>query len=264
MKKSVVTYIFIYLGVAIALGYLVFAGIAFRINENKIRCKELEVIISGKVRLIDEVEIAQTLADINLHPEGVPVNQLNTDEIERFLEQNPIISKATCFRSPNGRVFLHVFLREPKFLVVGNDTYYVDTERNILPVPKTVVAYVPVVTGRVTKSMATGKLYDLVEFISGNEFWNAQISQIHLNEKAEVELVPRVGNTLILLGKPVDFEPRFERLYELYTKGFAVFGWDIYRQLDLRYDNQIVGVRNPLQAIKTEKRQPVEMINETN
>jgi len=121
-----------------------------------------------------------------------------------------------------------------------------------------------VVTGNVTKNMATGKLFNLVEFIIADDFWNAQIAQIHINEKGEVELVPHFGNTLILLGKPVDFEPKFERLFKLYTKGFTVFGWDVYSQLDLRFDKQIVGVRSPSRAVKIENEQPKDMTIETN
>jgi cell division protein FtsQ len=92
--------------------------------------------------------------------------------------------------------------------------------------------------------MAKGPLYDFVDFIGRHGFWNAQVSQIHVREDLKVELVPRVGNTVILLGSLDGYEEKLSRVYRLYNQGFKVMGWNSYEQLDLQYDNQIVGIRN--------------------
>lgn len=244
MKRKVISYIFLITGVTIVLGYLVFALIRFSVDESDIKCKNLIIDIAGKVEMIDEGELNDMLSDNGLHPIGVSVDKLRTESIERFLEQNQLVRKAVCYHSPTGCVYIKVTLREPKFLVMANENYYVDHEKKILPVPLHAVAYVPVVTGRVTKSMATGAIFDFVDYLEKNTFWNAQISQIHVRDDLKVELVPRVGSEIILLGYLDQYEEKLNKVYRLYTQGYRVMGWNRYIKLDLQYENQIVGIKN--------------------
>jgi len=245
MKRSVISIIFISLAVVGVIAYLLLSAFNFRIDEQNIRCTELDIQISGKIQLLFEDEVNQMLVDIGLHPVGNKMSELATEEIERYLEQIPIVKKANCYHSPDGKATLKIDLRQPKYMVVGDlETYYVDTEKQVFPVPTGVMAYVPVLTGTMSKTMATGVLFPLVSYIADHRFWNAQIVQIYVNEKSEIELIPRVGNTIILLGKTDDFEQKLENLYELYSQGFTVFGWDLYEKLDLRYKHQIVGTRH--------------------
>jgi len=244
MKRKVISYILLTTGVTIVLGYLVYALICFSVDENDIKCKNLVIEVDGKIELIKSGELNDMLRDHQLHPIGQSLNRLQTEQIERFLEQNPLVKKAVCYHIPDGCVFVKVSLREPKFLVMTNENYYVDQQKKILPVPLHAVAYVPVVTGRVTRSMAKGTLFDFVDFIEKNSFWNAQISQIHINEDMKVELVPRVGDTVILLGSLDNYEEKLNRVYRFYKQGFKVMGWNRYNKIDLQYDNQIVGIRN--------------------
>lgn len=244
MKRKVISYILLITGVVIVLGYLVFALIRFSVDERDVKCKNLIINVDGKIELIKSGELNDMLRDNDLHPIGQSLNRLRTEQIERFLEQNQLVKQALCYHTPDGSVFVNVSLREPKFLVMTNENYYVDQHKEILPVPLHAVAYVPVVTGRVTRSMAKGPLYDFVDFIGKHSFWNAQVSQIHVREDLKVELVPRVGNTVILLGSLEGYEEKLSRVYRLYSQGFKVMGWNRYETLDLQYDNQIVGIRN--------------------
>lgn len=243
MKKQVFKYIFVSLGVIIVLGYLVFSQIQFRINENETKCKNLDIHLNGGVQLITEQEVNNILRDNDLHPIGVSLDRLSIDRIEQVMEANPLVKQAVCYHTPDGKVTLDVVLRNPKFMVNGVESYYVDDEKQILPVPLHVIAYVPVVTGRVTKSMSTGKLYDFVDYIAKDKFWNAQIDQIHVRNDLKVELVPRVGDAIILLGRLNNYEDKLNRVFRLYQQAFKTMGWNRYKQLDVQYDNQIVATR---------------------
>ena len=44
-------------------------------------------------------------------------------------------------------------------------------------------------------------LYKFGVFLQKNSFWNAQIEQIHVLPGRNIELVPRVGDHIIYLGK---------------------------------------------------------------
>jgi cell division protein FtsQ len=243
VKRQIFKYIFLSLGVVIVLGYLIFSQLQFKLNDNEIKCKNLNIQLSGGVQLITEQEVNDILRTADLHPIGVSLDRLKIDRIEKLLEENPLIRQAVCYHTPKGDVTVMVMLRNPKFLVNAADSYYVDDEKQILPVPLHVIAYVPVVTGRVTKSMATGKLYDFVDYVTKDKFWNAQIDQIHVRNDLKVELVPRVGDAIILLGQLNNYEEKLHRVFRLYQQAFKSMGWNRYKQLDVQYENQIVATR---------------------
>ena len=83
-------------------------------------------------------------------------------------------------------------------------------------------------------------LIKFIKFISNDEFWKAQIQQIHIRTDHELVLVPRVGDQLIVFGKPEKIEMRFRNLKALYTEGFSTDGWNKYKTITLKYDNQVV------------------------
>ena len=101
-----------------------------------------------------------------------------------------------------------------------------------------------VATGSITPKYARQNLTRLGRVIQDNPFWNKQIQQIHVLENGEVELVPRVGKHIILLGQPTDVERKLDRMKEFYTEGLNRVGWNKYSQISLKYDNQIICKKN--------------------
>ena len=242
--KKVIGSIVVALLITAAMGYTVFALMAFSSVEQQVKCRDLEIQIEAKLPLFTEDELHLMLRDEGLHPIGLSVRDLSTERIERFLGAHPYVKKVRCFHDPNGKVLLELSLRTPHFLVMGNENFYVDDEGRYLPAKPGVMAYVPVVTGRVTKSMLQNDLYELVDYIARHDFWNAQIQQIHVRDDQKIELVPRVGEALILLGTTRDYRVKLDRLFRLYHQAFNVMGWNNYRLLDLQFENQIVAIKN--------------------
>jgi len=241
--KQVAGIIVVSLLVTAAMAYTVFALLAFRPVEEQRKCNDLQVTIKAKVPLMNEDEVHLMLRERELHPIGTQLSELKTSKIEKFLIDNPYVKTVRCYHNPEGQAYLELELRTPRFLVMGNENYYVDDERQRLPARPGVMAYVPVVTGRVTRTMLRGEFYDLVNYLAEHEFWNAQVQQIHVRDDQRIELVPRVGDALILLGDTHNYQVKLDRLLRLYQKAFNVMGWNGYQLLDLQYDNQIVATK---------------------
>ena len=70
-----------------------------------------------------------------------------------------MIKSAECYKTPAGTVRIKISQRIPKFMIAGQENFYIDTDRQLFPVSLNRAAYVPVVSGTVTKSFATGKLF---------------------------------------------------------------------------------------------------------
>ena len=240
--KPFLKYILITIFSIIVLGYMVFSLFYFSGNNKEIVCRKLEIVLADSlnIQLITQKDIAVMLDESNLNPVGKTIYQIRTESIEEALRRNPMIKQVECYKTPSGIVNIRIFQRCPKFRVVGFASYYIDTDRKPMPVSTNYAAYVPVVSGRVTLSMASGKLYDFVDFIAENPFWNAQIEQIFVRDDLKIELIPRVGDAVIMLGTLDNYAPKLEKLRKLYKGGFNVIGWNRYKMIDLQYKDQVV------------------------
>jgi len=240
--KPTLKYIFISFFALLVIGYFVFILGLFSGRSKDEVCKELviEFLDSTRVTLITESDIAILLDRNDLNPIGKTIKHIRTESIEDILRKNELIKSVECYNTPSGIVHIRIMQRHPKFRVVGFGSYYIDTDRKRMPVSENFGAYVPVVSGRVTVSFATGQMFDFVTYLEDNPFWNAQIEQIYVRDDKKIELVPRVGDAIIILGTLDNYAAKLEKLHKLYTKGFNIIGWNRYKSIDLQYKGQVV------------------------
>lgn len=240
--KNWLKYILLILAAGICLVYAVYANKkGAEIDRQKI-CNGINISIAGddKNKLVSNQEIAQLLKSKDLNPIGKSMEEIRTEDLERVLERHPMVRSVECFKSPNGTIQIEIEQRVPVLRVSGIENYYVDDMKKVLPVSLNFAAYVPIVTGRITQKMATGDLYNFTQYIGRDSFWNNQIEQIHINDHLEAELVPRVGNHIILLGTFDRYEQKLDKLKKFYLYGLNKIGWNAYSTIDLRFKNQVV------------------------
>ncbi len=207
-------------------------------------CTAVNIYINDSIQrqFVSKQEIMELLNRNGLNPLGHNMQKINMGKIEDALSEHDMISKVECYKTPSHKINIELTQREPKFRVITRtESYYVDTERRTMPTSTRHAAYVPVASGnKISKELACGKLYDFVSFIENNNFWNAQIEQIYIRDDTKIELVPRIGGHIILLGYLDEYEHKLDKLYKLYTEGFSKIGWKAYKVIDLQYKNQIV------------------------
>ena len=76
--------------------------------------------------------------------------------------------------------------------------------------------------------------------LMGDNFWQNQIEQINVLGDGTIEIVPRVGEHIIYLGRPVNVEKKLQRLEKFYRYGLSKAGWNKYSYISLEFDNQII------------------------
>jgi len=235
--------ILITIGTLTVFGYIAFAISAFSYKSDKQVCKNVEVVIrdSAQLRFISRAEIILFLEEKKLNPIGSNMQNVSIENIEKTLRQFPRIKSVECYKTPSGTVCIEITQREPILRIMNSGrSYYIDKDREIMPVSSNFTAYVPIATGAIDETFAKGALYDFALFLKKNAFWNAQIEQIHVDYNQEIELIPRIGNQVILLGKFDNYESKLNKLLSLYKNGFSRTGWNCYRKINLKYDNQVV------------------------
>lgn len=181
------------------------------------------------------------LRDNWLDPTGKPVGELLLDSMERVLCRHPFIATAQCYLTQDDMLRIDITGKMPIARVRNNrgQDFYIDNKRCIMPC-RGIAVNVPVVTGEVSKQTVTGPLFDLLLAIDGDEFWKAQIEQINVTSKGQVQLVPRLGMHILELGDMRDFQNKLERLANFYDKGMDKIGWNKYSSISVAYQGQVV------------------------
>ena len=88
------------------------------------------------------------------------------------------------------------------------------------------------------------RLVEFVEWLRGDDFWSAEIVQIVAGTTSfgtiDVTLIPRSGDFKILLGELDAPQQKLDRLMSFYRNGLVHTGWNRYKTINLRYNNQVV------------------------
>jgi cell division protein FtsQ len=222
---------------------------------------DLEISTESQNYFIDKDDVVEIINDKIGPVLGQPFSQISVRKIEEALELHASIKKAEVFRGPNRIIQTRIEQRRPILRIIDKlgASYYLDENGFVMAISKKFTARVPVANGNISvnwtnlqnryitrldlsssREMLIGDLYQLAKFIDCQSFWKKQIQQIYITEKGQMELVPRVGAQVIIMGEPIDYERKLSNLQALYDQVFAVSGWNQYREIDLRFSNQIV------------------------
>jgi cell division protein FtsQ len=226
------------------LAYLVAAITAFNVKPANAVCQDIDLVIMDSVdaSFVTKNEVISILTKHDAYPIGKNAEEIDLKVLEELLVKHPLVDRVECYKTPGGKLYVEVTQRLPVLRVFGKsgESYFIDHKGSIMPPETKCVAHLPVVTGDVDKSFVLTELYAFALFLQKNQFWNAQIEQINVLKGREIELVPRVGNHIVFLGKTDNYERKLSRLKEFYQKGLNKVGWNRYKRISLEFDNQII------------------------
>ncbi|MDR2928675.1 MAG: hypothetical protein LBV41_10850 [Cytophagaceae bacterium] len=231
---------------ALILLYLNITVIIISFKNKTLICSEINVTVIDSIsnRFVTSAEIRK--AFLMAYPKliGSSVREMNFDEMEVVVEKHPAIKSCQIYNNAKGIVNIEVQQYEPILRVFsGSASFYLDESGNKIPASNRFNVRTIVVNGAIPTN--TDDLLKVAQFIKNNPFWDAQIEQIYIRRNNDYVLTPRVGEHLVLLGNPVDFETRMEKLLAFY-KQLAPQAWNEYKVINLKYKNQIVCSRSGL------------------
>lgn len=252
-KKTIIVMLDIVLGI-----YLVVAFSAFnKPNVVDKVCTEVNINIQDQTTngFINAQEIKNRLQKSQLYPLAHDMKDIDTRLIEETLEQSPFVKRAECYKTDDGHVTIMLTQRMPglRIKAANGDDYYIDDNHSIMP-NSHYTSDLIIATGYINKWYARHYVSYLSETLMKNEFWKNQIVQINVLPNRGVELVPRVGNHIIYIGrlpetKYVAQRPKLirdyvatkmDRLEKFYRYGLSQAGWNKYSYINVEFDNQII------------------------
>ena len=135
------------LGTAVVLGLLGFVG-SIRSSAS---CEEVLINILGqsKQKLVEESDIRSLISQDMGVLVGVPLNQINTREIESLLTAMPHIKDARVYETIDKKLIIELHERTPlvRLFDQNGKTALMDAQGNIMPLSDHVVLRIPIITG---------------------------------------------------------------------------------------------------------------------
>jgi cell division protein FtsQ len=222
-------------------------------------CKQVEILISGEEKdlIIDRENIKTIIFTEYKDLIGRSFNTIDLSKIEYILQAHPSVKNAEVYKKMNGYLVVKLDSRIPivRVMPVSGNDFYIDREGNLFPVSKIGSSRVMVANGNIrfkydnslktigkdtTVSKSVKEIFLIAQNISEDEFMKAQIEQIYRTGKNEYELIPTVGNHIVLLGDIFNYKKKISYLKHFYLHVINKVGWRTYDYISLKYKNQIV------------------------
>ena len=187
---------------------------------------------------------------------GKPLQQytiadIGLQHLEEKLSSNPYIRQAEVFADINGNLHVEIKQEKPLLRVINSSlvSYYISESGRKMPFSGKFTPRVAVATGAIAdngksqgglEEEGLTKLFKLASFIYHDPFMRALVDEIVVRPDGQFELIPKIDNHSILWGGLSEAKEKKEKLELFYSKGIRKAGWQNYRQIDLRFNKQIV------------------------
>lgn len=240
----------------ILLGGLVALMSFIEFKKSGVFCKQVRIYIPGNQYFIDKEEVDNILKVHKHQLVGRSMESINLHDLENRLKANPFIESAKVYADMDGVIKVEISQRQPVIRVMnqaGQD-FYIDQHGLKIPMSPNFTAKVLAANGYIDEAYGgkldtlhtdiAKELYKTVQFINKDSLWTAQIAQLFVNANHEIELIPRVGTNRILLGNADSLENKFHNLLVFYKQALPEVGWDRYKIINIKFANQVVGVKS--------------------
>ena len=201
------------------------------------------VIQASDHKFIDKQIVLNYLEKNSVFFDSVSVTDFKTEDLETLLESHPVIKEAEIFVNQKGNV--EVSIMQKKAIVrVKSDSgdYYLDEFGKVMNLTDNYTPRLVVATGDISINNHS-EIHKFINEINDSKFWNYQITQIHF-ENNNILLIPRVGSQRINIGNFENISEKLQNLYQFYKVAMPSKGWQTYSDINLKFDNQIVCVKN--------------------
>ena len=229
-------------------------------EEKKYNSIQIELVGENTAALfMDEKEILQIIHEQGVK-EGQAIGKLNLNTLEKHLHTIRWVKNVELFLDNTQVLQVKIEQRIPiaRIFTASGNSFYIDNEGLQLPLKQLTVLRLPVFTNFPSDQQNLSKpdsllLNDILHFtkaVQNDSFFMAQTAQVNIAVNGDFELVPSVGDHIVLIGSLENIEDKLNRLYTFYKKVWVQSGLNAYQVIDCRFDNQIVALKKGMQPIQ--------------
>jgi len=235
--------------------------VAWKAKEEK-KCTSIQIELVGEntaALFMDEKEILQIIHEQGVK-EGLPIGDVNLNTLEKYLQTIRWVKNVELFLDNAQSLQVKIEQRIPiaRIFTASGNSFYIDKEGLQLPLKQLTVLRLPVFTNFPSDQQKLSKpdsllLNDILHFtkaVETDSFFMAQTAQVNIATNGDFELIPSVGDHIVLIGSVENIEDKLNRLYTFYKKVWVQSGLNAYQVIDCRFDNQIVALKKGMQPIQ--------------
>ena len=223
-------------------------------------CEEILILNKSEkdVLLVENSDVELAINAVNNPVVGHPLNQIDTRFIESQVTLLPYVKWSRAYKTIDKRVVVELHEREiiARLIDRNGKSAYLDIDGYILPRSKDAVLRIPVISGDFTlpyQDLEFGisiqssqnlkvftPVYEYAMSLNESSFWRAQLQHTQVDRDGNFTAYPQVGNHQILFGTTDRIEEKLENLGIFYQQGMDESRWNKYKQINLKYNDQVV------------------------
>lgn len=244
-----------------AVTYLVLALIHLDARQSTNLCRSVAVEIAdgSPYRFVNDSIVNRWIEQSGVKVMGNAMSEIDVYSVEKSLREHEFIDSVEVYYTMDGVFNVKIKQAIPLIRIktdMGHD-FYVDSMAKILPLQDHFRADVPIVTGCPILSFGNTyygelnvknkkdieylkKIINFVCYLTSDSFVRNLIVQIYINQSGDIELVPRVGNQIIVVGSPDNYKEKIDKLKRFYINSFSERWWDSAKVINLKYKQQVI------------------------
>ena len=223
---------------------LILIGLAFysfnKKNENR-TTKELDIsILPSEDSYLSKDSIRSILNPFL----GDVKKSINLNLIENIVDNNSYVDKSEVSLSFSGKLFLKIKQKNPVGRVISeNEMFYVDKDLRKMDLSKYQSARVPIIIG-FENEINRSYLKKIFELVDDDAFLKQNISKIIISSPNSISLKLRTYDIIVNMGDQRNLKNKFLKLKAFYTRASEKENLMEFKQINLQFENQVVGVKN--------------------
>jgi cell division protein FtsQ len=255
IKKTIVKKIVTSIWIIMGIGAIVLLVAAIKRKDAQ-HCSGMSITIEGVDNnfFVDKKDIANTITSVvGGGVTGKAMTAFDLKKLEIALQKDIWVKTAQLFFDNNNKLVVKVIEREPvaRVFTTTGTTFYIDSSLAMLPLSEKFSARLPVFTGfpsdkAVLSQQDSALLKDILTVsvaIQKDSFNMAMIDQVDITSQRIFEMVPKIGNTIIVFGDATDVAAKFYKLQLFYKEVMVKTGWNKYSEINVQYNGQVVAKR---------------------
>lgn len=248
MKRTTIYTVLFVVGALLLAAYMVVALCFTSKAAGERVCEGVVITVNdtARLRFVTPREVARDIYPLIRNAKGSTLRSINIDSIERVLSGIDKIESAMVVVGTDNVVHITVDPMEPLARVFDSTgrSYYINKDGKRISASARYFVDVPVVQGDFIDSVFSAReLLPLLDYIQADSLWSRVVTMVKVDSPRDVMLVPNIRGQVINFGSPDNFDSKFARLKEMYTRVLPERGWNFYDTLSVKWAGQVVGTR---------------------
>ena len=216
---------------------------SFKNNSNPIK----EIVVNSENKFLDRYQIESLITE-KMDKDSIIKN---VNIIEKNILANPFVKEIKLYQDLSNKLIVDLVQYQPIARLVSENKkdFYIDLHGNIFPTSTKFSERVLLIhtadninfdLKNINSTDYGKKIFTMINYIINDIFLSKIISEIDINYNKNIIIYPQVSKQKIIFGYPEQIDVKFDKLMLFYKKILPAKGWNTYKTVNLKFENQII------------------------